>query len=219
MITATTSFTQASHECYVDDPQHVQVADGHLTLTATRLPAPASCGLPESSPYRSGMVTSKYAFAQAYGRFDVRAKLPQGAGFQPALWMYPRDMDYGDRSGEIDIAESFGTPDVVSPHIHVHDAAGTDHPQGAYCRVADASGSFHTYTMEWLPSSITFLYDGRPCSVIRNWQTGPPLVTPQPFDKPFFMALQLALGFGPNAPTAATHFPGRVDVDYVRAWR
>jgi beta-glucanase (GH16 family) len=219
MVTAATSFTQASHECYVDDPDHIEVADGDLTLTATKLTAPSPCGLPDASPYRSGMVTSKYGFAQTYGRFEVRAKLPEGTGFQPALWMYPHDLLYGDRSGEIDIAESFGAPDIVSPHIHVRDVAGADHPQGADCHVADASGSFHTYAVEWLPASITFIYDGVPCTVIRNWQTGPPLVAAQPFDKPFFMALQLALGFGPNAPAAGTKFPSELVVDYVRAWR
>jgi beta-glucanase (GH16 family) len=189
-----------------------------LTLTATKLPAPAPCGQ-SSSPYRSGMVISKYRFAQAYGRFEIRAKLPAGEGFQPALWLYPQDLSYGDRSGEIDIAESFGVPDVVSPHIHVHDAAGTDHPQGTDCHVDDASGDFHTYAVEWLPSSISFIYDGDTCFTVHDWNTGPPLVPPQPFDRPFFILLQMALGYGANAPGPATPFPGSLQVDYVRAWR
>ncbi len=216
-VTSEIGFTQSAGECYVDDPAHVKVANGLLTLTATKLARPAPCG-PISSTYLSGMVFSKDRFAQAYGRFEVRAKLPRGAGFQPAIWMYPQGLAYGDRSGEIDIAESFGVPDVVSPHLHVHDASGTDHPQGADCGVTDASGSFHTYTVEWEPDEIRFLYDGVPCTTIRRWDTGPPLVPPAPFDQPFFVLLQLGLGYGANAPSAATRFPGQLQIDYVRAW-
>ena len=217
--TATIGFTQSAHECYVDDPAHVKVADGRLTLTATKTRHPAPCGKVFASPYESGMIFSKDRFAQTYGRFEVRAKLPPGSGFQPALWMYPQDLAYGDRSGEIDIAESFGTPDLVSPHLHLRDAMGVDHSRGAYCHVANDSGSFHTYTVEWDPAEIRFLYDEVPCLVVQNWRPAPPLVAPQPFDKPFFMLLQLGLGYGANAPGPGTHFPSRLQIDYVRAWR
>jgi len=216
--TAAIGFTQSAGECYVDDPQHVRVANGLLKLTATRLPRPARCG-PYATRYRSGMVFSKDRFAQTYGRFEVRAKLPRGVGFQPALWMYPQDLAYGRRSGEIDIAESFGAADTVSPHIHMRDPAGIDHPRGANCHVADPSGSFHTYTVQWAPSSISFLYDGVPCMTVSHWRPQAPLVFPQPFDKPFFMLLQLGLGYSANAPSAATPFPGEMQIDYVRAWR
>jgi beta-glucanase (GH16 family) len=216
--TSAIGFTQSARECYVDDPAHVKVADGLLTLRATTLQSPAPCGS-FTTQYQSGMVFSKGRFAQTYGRFEVRAKLPRGSGFQPALWMYPQNLAYGRRSGEIDIAESFGNADVVVPHLHLRDAAGADHPRGAYCRVANASESFHTYTVEWQPTEFRFLYDGVPCMTVRHWDSGPPLLPPQPFDKPFFLLLQLGLGYGRNAPGTGTRFPGELQVDYVRAWR
>jgi beta-glucanase (GH16 family) len=219
MTTATTGFTQPSRECYVNDPAHIKVADGLLTLTATKLSSPVPCGS-MTSLYLSGMIFTKHRFAQTFGRFEVRAKLPPGTGFQPALWMYPQDLAYGDRSGEIDIAESFGAPNVVSPHIHMRDSAGVDRAPGAYCQVANPSETFHTYAVEWLPSNgFRFLYDGVPCMTLPSWDPGAPLVAPQPFDKPFFILLQLGLGFGANAPTAGTHFPQSLEIDYVRAWK
>lgn len=191
---------------------------GVLTLTATRLPRPARCGA-FATRYRSGMIFSKGRFAQTYGRFAIRAKLPRGVGFQPALWIYPEHLAYGNRSGEIDVAESFGAADTVPPHIHMRDAVGVDHPQGGNCHVTDPSGAFHTYAVQWTPSTIAFLYDGVPCATFRHWLPQPPLVFPQPFDKSFFMLVQLGLGYSANAPSAATPFPGQLQIDYVRAWR
>jgi beta-glucanase (GH16 family) len=219
VTTAAAGFSQAG-ECYVDDPSHIKVGDGVLTLTATKLPSPAPCG-PITSQYQSAMITTKASFAQTYGRFEVRAKLPEGSGFQSAFWLYPRDLAYENRSGEIDVAESFGArPDVVSPHIHLLDANGVDRGQGAYCDVSNSGGSFHTYAVEWLRSEgFRFVYDGVPCMTVSGWDPGTPLAAPQPFDQPFYMLLQLALGYGGNAVTISTPFPATYVIDYVRAWK
>jgi beta-glucanase (GH16 family) len=216
--TQTIGFTQAAGECYVDDPEHVSVADGLLTLRATKLASPVRCGT-LTTPYESGMVFTKDLFAQAFGRFEIRAKMPKGPGFQPALWMYPQSHAYGDLSGEIDIAESFGGADTIAAHLHLHDATGADHPQGIDCHVERAADEFHTYTLEWVPGQFTFTYDGHLCWSVGNWFEAPPLRNPQPFDQPFFLLVQLGLGYGANAPGPTTHFPAELQLDYVRAWR
>lgn len=218
LTTAATGVTYVG-ECYVDDPSHVSVGGGFLTLTATRLFLPRRCGR-ITSRYQSGMIISKGLFAQTYGRFKVRAKMPSGIGFHPAFWMWPEDMAYGDHSGEIDVAEYFGVyPELVGAHIHIRGSDGIDHPQGAYCHVTDPAGRFHTYTVVWLPTRVKFIYDGVTCASISNWSPTRPLLFPQPYNKPFFLLLQLALGYGINAPNSSTPFPARFVVDYVRAWR
>jgi beta-glucanase (GH16 family) len=217
MRTAAQGFTQAG-ECYVDDPSHVRVANGKLFLTATRLPHPTWCGLIRSS-VESGLVFTQHHFAQAYGRFKIRAKMPSGTGLQSAFWMWPEHKAYAFRSGEIDIAEDFGSiPETVAPHVHMKNAIGADQGQGAYCHVADPAGTFHNYLLVWLPNELKFKYDGVTCMDISNWDPGWPLKAPQPFDQPFFMILQLALGSGSNAVNSSTPFPASMVVDYVRAW-
>jgi beta-glucanase (GH16 family) len=217
MSTATMGFTQAG-ECYVDDPAHVSVGSGMLTLSATKSSAPQPCGW-FNSQYRTGLVFTKDRFAQTYGRYEVRARFPRGPGFQSAFWMWPQNQAYGESSGEIDVAEYFGSiPTVVSPHTHIKDWSGADHGQGAYCRVNDADGAFHRYVVEWLPTSFKFIYDGVTCLTISSWDPPDPLLFPQPFDQPFFMILQLATGYGVNAPNPTSPFPARFRVDYVRAW-
>jgi hypothetical protein len=47
-----------------------------------------------------------------------------------------------------------------------------------------------------------------------------PLTSPQPFDKPFFIALTQALGLYTNNYTpGVTQLPATTLVDYVRAWK
>jgi beta-glucanase (GH16 family) len=220
MTTATTGFSVAG-ECYVDDPTHIGVSNGYLTLTATKSSIPESCGPTYWTPYRSGMVITKDRFAQAYGRFQIRAKVPVGGGLQPAFWMWPNDMAYGDRSGEIDVAEWYGSyPDMVVPTLHMHNALGLDQTKTTYnCHVAGVDKGFHTYAVEWQPARFTFLYDGVPCMTVSGWDPGAPLVAPQPFDKPFFMILEQALGWGANGVTTGTPFPAKFVIDYMRAWK
>jgi beta-glucanase (GH16 family) len=220
METAQSGFSHA-WECYVDDPSTVSVANGALRLTARKLANPDWCGSLFQTPYVSGMVHTKETFAQTYGRFEARIKFPTGVGLHSAWWMWPKQSAYGQRSGEIDIAEHYGAyPNIVSPYMHINDG-GIERGKGAYCDVANAETGFHTYTVEWLPlGGFKFLYDGRSCMAFNNWNPGTGLTYPQPFDQPFFLTLTQALmGWGVNAVTQSTPFPGQMQVDYVRAWR
>ncbi|HEX2128776.1 MAG TPA: glycoside hydrolase family 16 protein [Solirubrobacterales bacterium] len=218
MTTASSGFSHA-FECYVDDRSTVNVANGSLNLTARKLSSPAPCGYLFSSPYQSGMVHTKSSFAQTYGRFEARIKLPTGRGLHGAWWMWPRDMAYGKQSGEIDIAEHYGAyPDIVSPYVHINDD-GVQRGKGAYCNLATAESGFHQYVVEWLPLvGFRFIYDGNVCMTFNNWDPGAPLSYPQPFDKSFFLNLTLAMGWGVNSVDSTTPFPATMSVDYVRAW-
>ncbi len=41
--------------------------------------------------YSSGRIRSKRRTSWTYGRFEVRAQLPQGRGLWPAAWLLPAD--------------------------------------------------------------------------------------------------------------------------------
>ena len=212
---------QAGPECYVDDPQHVRVGGGVLTLTATRSANP--CPL-SGQGYESGAIASYTGFSQRYGRFAVRAQLVDSPGVDSALWMYPAHPRYGPwpSSGEIDIAETFGLGDSKAwPTIHYRGADGQEVHPGSACRVAQLGHRFHVYAVDWTPRLIRFSYDGKVCFQTRDWQPAAPLTQPQPFDQPFYVVLQLALGAvgTPAAPTPATPLPVSMRVDWVRAWK
>ena len=80
---------------------------GALTLRAI------GTGALPNTQYTSGRIKtgpSTNLFSQTAGLFEFRAKMPAGSGLWPALWMMPKNMEYGGwpTSGEIDIFEGKG---------------------------------------------------------------------------------------------------------------
>jgi beta-glucanase (GH16 family) len=208
-------------ECYVDEPRNVAVRNGSLVLTATYDPAVTRCG-GRLTHYRSGMLTTRTRFAQAYGRFEFRARLPEGAALQPALWLFPdAPKNPWPLTGEIDVAEYFGNvAGRVAPHLHYIDRSGRRAHPGRSCAVRAIGSRFHTYAVEWTPAQMRFVYDGRLCDTVRGWRPRLPLLSPAPFDKPFVINLELALLRSTNSGVVPrTAFPARMYVDYVRVWR
>ncbi len=94
-------------QIYTDRPDNVRVENGNLVLEARGDNAAIAGTVRE---YSAGRVRSKHRGDWKYGRIEVRAKLPQGHGVWPAIWMLPTDERYGGwaRSGEIDILELKG---------------------------------------------------------------------------------------------------------------
>jgi hypothetical protein len=211
--------------CFVDSPENVSVSGGSLRLTARREPAPIGCGPAFTTEYTSGMVTTAMGrFSQAYGRFEIRAKVPPARvrGLQTALWLWPTDAArYGayPGSGEIDIAEMYSLhPDRAIPYIHYRADALDPNVTNTGCMISDLS-AFHTYTLEWTATSMKISYDGRTC-LFDHWVPASPLTGSQPFDQPFFISLTQALGVGTNEfDPATTPLPATTTVDYVRVWK
>jgi beta-glucanase (GH16 family) len=216
---------RAGPECYVDDAANIGVRGGDLVLTAQRLRSPMTCAGPLGGSFRtsytSGAVSTRGHFAQAYGRFEIRARFPadQHSGVHSALWLYPARLTYGGggTSGEIDIGEYYSkAPQVVYPTVKYHPANPTT-KLTAGCLV-DQPWRWHVYAVEWTDTTITFVYDGKACWST-GWRAAAPLVHPAPFDRPFNIHLTQALGAGTNVVDPALAMPLSMEVDYVRAWR
>jgi beta-glucanase (GH16 family) len=214
-------------ECFRDDPHNVEVADGTLQLTVRKEPVPFTCTTPSggyATQYTSGSVSTYQLFSQAYGRFEVRAKVPavRVRGLQESFWLWPDNpLRYGPwpGSGEIDIAEIYSLyNNLAIPYIHYIPAAYDPNVTATNCSIG-VLPAFHTYVAEWTTDSITISIDGRTCLVDR-WNPASPLVKPQPFDQPFMVALTQALGIGANAfAPGVTPLPATTQIDYVRVYK
>src|SRR5690606_29563291 len=92
-LTATSGYTSGG-ECFTGAAANITQSGGTLKLVARKLWRPVVCASPRgayATKYTSGMVSTYTKFAQAYGRFEIRAKFPgsRQPGLQSALWMYP----------------------------------------------------------------------------------------------------------------------------------
>lgn len=199
-------------------PDNIEVKNSNLVITAER-------GFYRGHAYTSGMVTTQNKAAWQYGRFEFRAKLPYGQGIWPAIWMLPVDPDtYGTWpvSGEIDILELVGhEPNVAHGYLHygepwTHTGTSYTLPEG------DFSDNYHVFALEWEPEEFRWYIDGKLIQTQNRWfstnvQRGEEYPFPAPFDQPFYLRINLAVGGEwPQAPDETTTFPQKFYVDYVR---
>lgn len=204
-------------ENYTSRPENAYVTNGLLHIVARK----ESYG---GHSYTSARLKTKDRFSRTYGRFEFRAKLPPGQGYWPALWLMPQASVYGGwaASGEIDVMENKGsTPETVLGTIHF----GGRWPSNTFSHgpaytfpAGDSATNFHTYAVEWTTNSFKWYVDDHLYETQTTWwSSGGPY--PAPFDQPFFIIMNLAVGgkFGGD-PDARTLFPGEVQVDYVRVY-
>jgi beta-glucanase (GH16 family) len=204
-----------------EDLDNVFIEDGILNIRAIK----------ESymgNEYTSGRIVTKYQGDWTYGRIQVRAKVPEGRGTWPAVWMLPTDNTYGGwpYSGEIDIMEYVGyDPNTIHGTIHTgayNHGLGTQ--IGYTTSVPTAEEEFHVYEMIWEPSSIKLFIDGVQFATFGyNADTNVDILNSDawPFDQRFHLILNLAIGgnWGGVEGVDDTIFPATFQVDYVRVFQ
>jgi len=220
---------------YTDRAENASLKDGTLRITARSEAYTGDvAGKPQTLQYTSAKLKTRELFSKKYGKFEARIKLPVGKGFWPAFWMLPQGAEhatgvYGGwaASGEIDIMESWGSkPQEICGTLHY----GGQWPDNKFTTnkytfpAGSAIDAFHVYGIEWEPGEIRWYVDGELYATQQKWfsqsagQTEPNPY-PAPFDQPFYLMLNLAVGgnFDGN-PDAATSFPGIMEVDFVRVY-
>lgn len=171
------------------------------------------------SQFTSGKLWTQGRVAFRYGYLEVRAAFPCAGqpGAWPAIWMLGVNfLDVGwPACGEIDIMESFGKnadPKQLSAAVH---CPGGNASQLYELPAGDDATAFHTYSLDWRPGSLSFSIDGNQYLTVTKKQLGPTW----PFQQPFFLILNLAIGgtMGGSVPSTAV-FPYRMQVDYARLY-
>ena len=192
-----------------------EVKDGYLFINAIKEDF-------EGKKYTSARLVTKMKGDWLYGRFEIRAKLPEGTGMWPAIWMLPTDWSYGGwpDSGEIDIMENLGfIPYFIAGTVQSKSynyTLGTHKTQ--IIGVPDCYTAFHNYILEWDANELRIFVDTNLYLTFKNEGTGS-LVWP--FDKRFHLLLNVAIGgtFGGAQGIDDNIFPRSMVVDYVRVYQ
>ncbi len=176
ITTAGSGYISGLTACFMNSPNNISVGDGYLSLTARQEAAPFFCNMPVggfATQYTSGTISTYGLFSQTYGRFDIRAKIPPAtiAGLQSSLWLVPQALT---PPSEIDIAEMYSEyPTLAIPTIHYSYDPATTNARTNTNMVTNYSCTidpavFNDYVVEWTPTTITMLYNGKTC-LVDNW--------------------------------------------------
>jgi len=206
--------------CTTASPNAYVGSDSYLHVVAQQ---------PSAGVYTSARMTTQGLFSFVYGRFEIRAKVPEAQGFWPAGWTLGNNIKTVDwpACGEQDVLERINaakTPDWNEGSIH---GIGFTGDVGLGAKVAFKEGStaadWHTYGMIWKKGSVAYYIDdpAHPYVTyttddIKKFKDG---IWPFDAGQGNFILLNLAIGGDwPGPPSASTPFPAEMLVDYVRIY-
>lgn len=210
-------------QAYVDSSETIRLENSCLLLKPVEKKAPDG-----RVSYISGRVNTQNKHDFLYGIFEARIKVPEGKGFLPAFWMMPtREERYGQwpRCGEIDIMEVLGH-DTAKTYGTIH--YGNPHRQSQGCASLESgsfSSEYHNFAVKWEPGRLQWYLDGRLFFTETEWYSftdGKGKVPyPAPFDQPFHIILNLAVGGDwPGSPDETTDITrAALSVDWVKVYQ
>ena len=166
------------------------------------------------SAYTSARLLSKDKFSFKYGKIEAGAKLPEGVGTWPAIWMLGSNISTvgWPACGEIDIMEHAGKDlNKIYGTLH-HPGHSGANGDGSTVTISNATTEFHKYTVEWSEATIKISVDDAAFYTFTN-------AAGLPFNQNFFIILNLAMGgsFGGAVDPAFTS--ATLEIDYVRVYQ
>ncbi len=229
-----------NHEKQYYTENNAIVRDGNLIIEARKERIENDAYVPMSSDWRtkdryaeytSSSIIAKDPYRFNQGIYEVRAKIPVGTGYWPAIWSCGSKFEW-PYNGEIDVMEYYGDA------IHANVAWGGNKKWDAKWNSkaprmstfdSDFADKYHVWRMEWTNESIKIYVDDRLLNDIDLDQTvnGNPqseyfnLDGYNPYRDPEQLHgvwLNLALGGDNGGPLADTPFPAQYYVDYVRVY-
>ncbi|GIL63480.1 hypothetical protein Vafri_17532 [Volvox africanus] len=231
-------------EYYTQRSENVRLENGSLVIEAR---AEAYGGMNYTSAridtrlkraFYPGASVSGTIFSKI--RLEARMKLPKGQGLWPAFWLAPNSQicdacgPYGSwpYSGEIDIMEAINDMTYAFGTVHYGGFMSngqTFNNQGHFRPTSyNLALEWHLYAFEWSANQRWWYIDDVLYYTTHShslsdegWWTSTQTTVPtgpnSPFDAPFYIIINLAVGGDwPGAPNAVTTFPSQLLVDYVR---
>ena len=218
---------------YTDKENNIKIEGGLLMITAKYESF-------NGKNYTSARINTQDKYEFTYGRVELRAKLPNWEGMWPAFWLLGANYDVIDwpYCGELDVLEhgdyikesTVDDPGLISSAVHYGPldhksqyenipntffmATGQENFVRAEKIIENPFDQFHTYAIQWTPDKIQFFIDDD------MYFEFPLQAQHSPFDKPFFLILNLAVGGHWTDGYVAPGFDqATYEIDYVRIYQ
>lgn len=206
---------------YVNSEDNIKVVSGNLIISPVQ-----TKNADGTYSYTSGRINTQGHQDYTYGLFEARVKVPEGKGYLPAFWMMPDENVYGQWPvcGEIDIMEVMGQ-ETNKAYGTIHYGKPHKENQGNYVLEEDTfANDYHTFAVEWLPGELIWYVDGEEFYRTSDWYSSKDgqnkLTYPAPFDQPFHVILNLAVGGSwVGYPNDEDFVADDYCVDYVRIYQ
>ena len=209
--------------------ENAWVSNGVLAITGKKESFPNEFFKKGSGDWKTQDSTAQYTSASIntlgkvgwkYGRIEIKAKLPHGRGIWPAIWMMGTNrLEVGwPKCGEIDIMEFVGNqPKDIYGTMHFPDPnAEGNKSNGNKITSENLKNDFHLYAIEWNEKTIDVYFDNNKYHSFSIDSAG--VGEDNPFRKPFYLLLNLAMGANWPGPIDDSVLPQQFLVDYVRVY-
>lgn len=176
----------------------------------------------DTAPYLTGGIYTKNKKAFENGRLEIRAKLNGARGEWPAFWMLPDpacpDSEWPN-GGEIDIMERLNYDTMAYQTIHSYYTLKLkmDTVPPHYATGAIIPDDYNVFAVEMHPDSLCFFINDTHTFTYPRIETD--LEGQFPFDKPYFLMLDMQLGGNWVGAVDPADLPVDMKIDWVRFYQ
>lgn len=201
-------------QAYTSDTRNVRLnGAGEMVIEADRA----------GGGFTSARVVTRGRTDFSYGLLEVRAKLPEGQGLHPAIWLLGSNIDSvgWPAAGEIDVIELVNSGATFHNGLH-GPKRGNPGQQWTVSSDGPAPGNlsadYHLYQVLRRPDQVTIAIDGTVVGRYDRSAMAPD--TDWVFNGPMYLLMNVAVGGRwPGPVSDRTAFPAEMSVDSVRYYQ
>lgn len=209
----------------VHQESNIELLNGYAYFKTQKLTTPINIS-GTNYYYTSGEIVSKFddipycsSFSDAgylYGMFEIRCKLPKKHGQYPAYWLL------GNTSWppEIDLFEFNGNDhNMFFSGVHWGPNNAPQNCYQFYNYPFDLTDDFHTWTVVWSPTAVTFFFDNKELRTDNIITHIPGTVSPNMMERCKWMKMKHQIGSGLNWPYSSETTFDPLIVDYIKVYK